>query len=81
MSQAAPLSTDGAPTATEIVTRPEPGLARGRWEAPAWAFWVMLAVVVLGAAAYLLRRLGLVRIGQLSRQAEPPPRSSRARRS
>lgn len=51
-----------APVATEIVTRPEPGLARGAWEAPAWAFWVMLAVVILGAAAYVLHRLGILRV-------------------
>lgn len=50
-----------APTATETVTRPEPGLARGKWEAPAWVFWVMLAIVVLGAGAYLLHRMGLLR--------------------
>ncbi|MBN9159432.1 MAG: hypothetical protein BGO98_09395 [Myxococcales bacterium 68-20] len=68
-----------APTATEIVTRPEPGLARGKWEAPAWSFWVMLAVVILGALAYLLRRLGVLRIGQ-GKKAESTPPSSRMRR-
>lgn len=69
-----------APTATEIVTRPEPGLARGRWEAPAWIFWVMLAVVVLGAAAYVLYRLGILRIGQSNKKEETLPASSRMRR-
>ena len=71
-----------APSATEVVTRPEPGLARGKWEAPAWVFWVMLAVVVLGAAAYVLRRLGILRIGQGKKTedgAGAPP-SSRMRR-
>ena len=48
--------------ATEIVTRPEPGLARGRWEAPAWAFWVALAVVLVLAALTVLRRAGLLRL-------------------
>ena len=51
-----------APTATEIVTRPDPGLARGAWEAPVWIFWVLLALVVLGAAAYALRRAGILRL-------------------
>lgn len=53
-----------APTATETVTRPEPGLARGAWEAPVWVFWVLLALVVLGAAAYVLRRAGILRISK-----------------
>jgi hypothetical protein len=53
-----------AEAATEVVTRPEPGLARGAWEAPAWVFWVVLGAVVVGSAAYLLRRLGMLRIGK-----------------
>jgi hypothetical protein len=52
---------------TEVVTRPEPGLARGLWEAPAWAFWVGLAAALGLAGAYLLYRLGLVRIKRGSR--------------
>jgi hypothetical protein len=66
-----------SPSATETVTRPEPGLARGKWEAPAWVFWVMLAVVLLGAGAYLLRRLGMLRIPTKN---DAPPPSSKARR-
>jgi hypothetical protein len=58
-SRDAPSPNEGA---SETVTRPDPGLARGRWEAPAWAFWVALAVVTLGVTAYLLRRLGVLRL-------------------
>lgn len=47
---------------TETVTRPDPGLARGKWEAPPWAFWVALALIVIGAALYVLRRMGILRI-------------------
>ena len=47
---------------TETVTRPEPGLARGKWEAPPWAFWVALAVVLAGTTLYVLRRLGMLRL-------------------
>ena len=47
---------------TETVTRPDPGLARGKWEAPAWAFWVALAVVLVGTTLYLLRRTGNLRL-------------------
>ena len=47
---------------TESVTRPDPGLARGKWEAPAWAFWVALAVVLVGTALYVLRRMGMLRL-------------------
>lgn len=38
---------------TETVVRPDPGLARGKWEAPVWAFYLALAVVVVAAAAYV----------------------------
>ena len=47
---------------SETVTRPDPGLARGKWEAPAWAFWVALAVVVVGTTLYVLRRMGKLRL-------------------
>jgi hypothetical protein len=47
---------------TETVTRPDPGLARGKWEAPAWAFWVALALIVIGTTLYVLRRMGILRI-------------------
>jgi hypothetical protein len=33
---------------------PETGLARGRWEAPAWAFWVVAAAALVGGLAWLL---------------------------
>ena len=68
-----------SPTGTEIVTRPEPGLARGKWEAPAWAFWVILAVVVLGTAAYVLRRLGMLKLRSGPKSEAVPP-STRGRR-
>lgn len=60
-SVAAP-STDATATATEKVSRPDQGLARGVWEAPAWAFWVVLGVVVVGATLYLFRRLGVLEL-------------------
>ena len=63
----------------EIVTRPDPGLARGKWEAPAWVFWVILALILLGAAAYVARRMGVLRLRK-ERAAEAPA-SSRVRRS
>lgn len=44
---------------TEIVRRPDPGtLARGAWEAPAWAFYAGMAFVILAAALYAALRLG-----------------------
>jgi hypothetical protein len=43
--------------AIQVVERPEPGLARGRWEAPAWAFWVVIAVTVAAAIAWTVRSL------------------------
>lgn len=56
---------------TETVTRPDPGLARGKWEAPAWAFWLALALVAVGSTAYLLRRLGMLRFGSKADKSEP----------
>lgn len=47
---------------TETVTRPDPGLARGKWEAPAWAFWVALAVVLAFTTLYVLKRMGMLRL-------------------
>ena len=81
---AVPLRSDRVPggaTATRVprvtlfqprTERPPEGLARGRWEAPAWA--IVRAgrrVVVLGAVAYLVLRA----------RATPPraePRPARA---
>jgi hypothetical protein len=39
------------------VKRPEPGLARGVWEAPWWAFLVAAALVLVLLAALFGRRL------------------------
>jgi hypothetical protein len=49
---------------TETVTRPDPGLARGKWEAPAWSFWLALAVICAGTTLYVLRRMGKLRFGR-----------------
>jgi hypothetical protein len=55
---------------TETVTRPDPGLARGKWEAPAWAFWLALALIAIGTTAYVLRRMGMLRFGAKAGNAE-----------
>ena len=77
MIQTGPGSASPAPTATETVTRPDPGLARGKWEAPVWAFWVALAVVVLGVGLYVAKRMGLLR---LKKRVEEAPVSKRGPR-
>jgi hypothetical protein len=41
------------PAASETVERPDGGLARGRWEAPAWAFALVAAAALLGGLAWL----------------------------
>ena len=40
-----------APNAS--IQRPDPGLARGRWEAPSWAFWAVAVAAMLGGLAWL----------------------------
>ncbi len=57
---------------TEVVTRPDPGLARGRWEAPRAAFYGAIGLVVLIGALALLSRLGVLR---LPRAAQRPGKS------
>ena len=41
------------PAPTESVVRPEPGLARGHWEAPSWAFYLVAALALLGSLVWL----------------------------
>jgi len=72
-SRSAPPPPLAAPTATEIVTRPDPGLARGKWEAPGWAFWAVLGIVLVFAGTYVLRRMGLLARAKPKDSATPPP--------
>ena len=46
-------------TATEVTHRPDPGLARGEWEAPSWAFYGLLVVALFLAAVFIAQRLGV----------------------
>ncbi len=57
----AAASSPASSTATEVVRRPDPGLARGVWEAPPWAFWAALVLVVAAATLYALNRAGVLR--------------------
>ncbi len=61
-SSSAAAPPPAAPEATEVVIRPH-GLAHGRWEAPAWSFYVAGGLVVVGALTYALLRLLAVRRG------------------
>jgi hypothetical protein len=42
------------PSTGETVERPEPGLARGRFEAPAWFFYAILLATLAGALAWAI---------------------------
>jgi hypothetical protein len=37
----------------EAVVRPDAGIARGLWEAPAWVFYLVAATAILGGIAWL----------------------------
>ncbi len=39
-----------------LVERPPPGLARGKYSAPAWVVASLGAALLLGALAYVIRR-------------------------
>jgi hypothetical protein len=58
-----------APVAEVATRRPEPGLARGVWEAPRWSFFVAMAAIVVLAGLYAARRAGLFRL--LRRRPRP----------
>jgi len=45
------------PYAGETIERPDPGLARGLWEAPSWVFYVVLVAAVVGGLAWALAAL------------------------
>jgi hypothetical protein len=49
-----PLPSEAAPAATEIVTRPDPGLARGKWEAKPLFIEIFGGALVLAFIAFLL---------------------------
>ena len=57
---------------SEAVTRPDPGLARGKWEAPAWAFWVALSLIVALTTLYVLRRMGRLQLKKKPSEASSP---------
>jgi hypothetical protein len=42
---------------SEVSVRPEPGLARGLWEAPSWVLFAALAGAAFAAAAWGARAL------------------------
>jgi hypothetical protein len=50
-----------APVAKETVSRPDPGLAQGVWEAKPVAFYAAGGVVVAAAVIYAAVRAGLFR--------------------
>ncbi len=61
MPDAGPLPDSPVPGPVETVSRPEPGtLARGAWEAPPWAFYVVAGFVVVAAVLYAAARMGLL---------------------
>lgn len=45
------------PFASETIERPEPGLARGRWEAPAWLFYAVAVAALVGGLGWALTAL------------------------
>jgi hypothetical protein len=42
---------------SETVERPQPGLARGRWEAPGWVFYAVAVAAVIGGISWAFAAL------------------------
>jgi uncharacterized protein involved in copper resistance len=62
--KAAPSTATSAPPAAEAqikVHRPAPGLGRGAFEAPPWAFYGLLGALIVATVAYVGHRLGWFR--------------------
>lgn len=51
------VALQAAPGDGETVERPEPGIARGRWEAPAWCFYAVAIAALLGSAIWIATTL------------------------
>jgi len=65
VASAPSASAASATGPTELVTRPDPGLARGKWEAPRAAFYVVVVLVVVLAIVATLHKLGVfARLGK-----------------
>jgi hypothetical protein len=58
LSDAGTLASASTPGPTEVVHRPDAGLARGLVEAPPWMFYILTGVIVVAAGLYAAARLG-----------------------
>jgi hypothetical protein len=56
-SATTPTDASGGDAVSEVVTRPEPGIGRGRWEAPAWVFVVVAVAAFVSGALWALQAL------------------------
>ena len=59
------------PQPGEIVHRPDPGLARGKWEAPSWVFLAVAVAAVVITVLYVLTRTG--KLALTRKKANPEP--------
>jgi hypothetical protein len=50
-------SPQAGATSGERVERPDPGLARGRWEAPPYVFYGVAAATLIGGVTVAIRGL------------------------
>jgi len=51
----------------QVVERPEPGLARGLWEAPVWVFYAIALATIAAGLVWALRSWRALRSGRSAR--------------
>jgi hypothetical protein len=56
-------AAQAAPAPGEVVERPEPGLARGRWEGPTWFFYAVAVAAIVAGVAWVATALRARRKG------------------
>jgi hypothetical protein len=53
-------SSSPRPNGTEVICEPDPGLARGKWEAAPWVFYMLFGIAAALAIAFIAFKTGII---------------------